>query len=233
MKVILVPGFWLDASSWDGIVPTLAAAGHDVTALTLPGMESVDSDRSGIGLADHVAAIVTAVDAAGEPVVLVGHSGGGAAVHGAVDQRPDRVARAIYVDSAPLAHGASINAGLPDVGGEIPLPPFELFRDDGDRSLDDFTDAQLDAFRARAVPIPIGVARDAQVLTDEARFDVPITLITTTFTRAEIDEYIAAGEGYFAEVVAIKDVTIVELMTSHWPQFTKTSELAQVIRDAI
>jgi pimeloyl-ACP methyl ester carboxylesterase len=154
-------------------------------------------------------------------------------VHGAVDQRPDKVARAIYVDSGPLPDGASINAGLPDVGGEIPLPPWDVFREDGSRDLDDFTDAQLDDFRARAIPTPIGVARDPQVLRDDARFDVPITLISTTFTRAEIDEYVAAGEDYFSELPKIKDVTIVELPTSHWPQFTRTEQLAEVLRDAI
>lgn len=201
--------------------------------MTLPGAESLDADRSGIGLADHVSAIVAAIDAADGPVVLVGHSGGGAAVHGAVDQRPDQVARAIYVDSAPLAHGDSINAGLPDVDGEIPLPPFDVFREDGARDLDDFTDAQLDDFRARAIPIPIGVARDPQVLSDTARFDVPITLISTTFTRAEIDQYVEAGESYFAEVVAIKDVTIIEMPTGHWPQFTKPEQLAEVLREQI
>ncbi len=234
MKVILVPGFWLDGSSWDRVSPALEAAGHDVTALTLPGLESIDADRSGIGLADHVDAIVAAVDAADEPVVLVGHSGGGAAVHGAVDRRPDRVARAIYVDSGPLPHGVAINAGLPDDGkGEIPLPPWEVFREDGARDLNDFTDAQLDDFRARAIPLPIGVARDTQVLGNESRFDVPITLISTTFTRDEIDQYVAAGEAYFSELPKIKDVTIIELPTSHWPQFTKPEQLAEVLRDAI
>ncbi len=234
MKIILVPGFWLDGSSWDRVSPALEAAGHDVTALTLPGLESVDADRSGIGLADHVDAIVDAVDAAGEPVVLVGHSGGGAAVHGAVDRRPDRVARAIYVDSGPLPDGAAINPGLPDDGkGEIPLPPWEVFREDGARDLNDLTDAQLDDFRARAIPIPIGVARDPQVLSDPARFDVPITVISTTFTRDEIDEYVAAGEAYFSELPKIKDVTIIELPTGHWPQFTKPEQLAEVLRDAI
>ena len=233
MKVILVPGFWLGAWSWDRIVPALEAAGHDVVALTMPGYESADADRSGIGLADHVDAVVAAIDASDGPVVLVGHSGGGAAIHGAVDRRPDQVARAVYVDSAPLAHGDAINAGLPEVDGEVPLPSFELFREDGSHDLDDFTDAQLADFRARAVPIPVGVARDPQVLTDEARFDVPITLITTTFTREEVDAYIAAGESYFAELVAIKDVTIIELPTSHWPQFTKPEQLAELLRDAV
>jgi len=38
MDVILIPGFWLNAASWDGVVPALEAAGHRVRALTLPGL---------------------------------------------------------------------------------------------------------------------------------------------------------------------------------------------------
>ncbi len=231
--LILVPGFWLDASSWSEVTPALEAAGHDVRPLTLPGLESRDADRSSLGLADHVAAVVEAIDAADEPVVLVGHSGGGAVVHGAVDQRPDRVTRAIYVDSGPLPDGVAINPALPVVAGEVPLPEWDLFRQDGARDLDDFTDEQLEAFRARAIPIPVGAARDPQVLKDDRRYDVPITLISTTFTREEIDGAIAADVPYFSEVPKTADVTIVELPTSHWPQFTKPAELSQAILDAI
>jgi hypothetical protein len=53
MDIILIPGFWLDASSWDGIVPPLREEGHRVRALTLPGMESKDADRCEITLRDH------------------------------------------------------------------------------------------------------------------------------------------------------------------------------------
>ena len=35
MHIILIPGLWLDASSWDGIVPTLQSAGHVTHAVTL------------------------------------------------------------------------------------------------------------------------------------------------------------------------------------------------------
>jgi pimeloyl-ACP methyl ester carboxylesterase len=231
--LILVPGFWLDASSWSEVTPALEAAGHDVRPITLPGLESRDADRSSIGLADHVAAVVETIDADDEPVVLVGHSGGGAVVHAAVDQRPDRVTRAVYVDSGPLPDGVAINPALPVDAGEVPLPDWDLFRQDGARDLDDFTDQQLEAFRARAIPIPVGAARDPQVLKDERRYDVPITLISTTFRRDEIDGAIAAGVPYFSEVPKTRDVTIVELPTSHWPQFTKPTELAQAILDAI
>src|SRR5436309_8269165 len=110
MEIILIPGLWLDGSSWDGVVPALRRAGHRTHALTLPGMESRDADRSGITLRDHVDAVVAVIDAldpAEGGVVLVGHSGGGAIAHAAVDARPDRVARAVYVDSVPSATAAS------------------------------------------------------------------------------------------------------------------------------
>jgi pimeloyl-ACP methyl ester carboxylesterase len=105
MDIVLIPGLWLDGASWDEVVPTLQQARHRTHALTLPGMESKDADRSKITLRDHVDAVVALIDSF-EPtnggVVLVGHSGGGAIAHAAVDARPDSVARVVYVDSVPI-----------------------------------------------------------------------------------------------------------------------------------
>lgn len=155
MKLILVPGFWLDASSWDGVVPALDAAGHAVEALTLPGLESADAERSGVTLRDHVDAVIARIDAAEEPVVLVGHSGGGSIIAGAADARPDSVARAIYVDSGPAGEGFIINDEFPEVDGEIPLPDWDVFDDSDLTDLDDELRAD---FRARAAPEPLHVA---------------------------------------------------------------------------
>ena len=77
MDIILVPGFWLDASSWEEVTPPLTAAGHKVHPLTLPGLESADAPRAGIGLRTHIDAVVAKIDSFDAPVVLVGHSGGG------------------------------------------------------------------------------------------------------------------------------------------------------------
>src|SRR5438046_2252386 len=119
MKIIMIPGFWLDASSWDKVLPPIVAAGHDPLPLTLPGKESAEADRSQITLRDHVNAVVAAIDEAPEEkVVLIGHSGGGAIIYAATDARPKRVARDIYVDSGPLADGGCINDELTAVNGE-------------------------------------------------------------------------------------------------------------------
>lgn len=234
MNLILVPGFWLGAWSWDKVTPALEAAGHHVNPITRPGLDSVDADRSGIGIAETITALVEVIDSTEGDVVLVGHSGGGPVIYGATDQRPARVNRAIYVDSGPMPDGASVNPSLPSDDIEIPLPPWDLFRDGGDDAdLRDLTDEMLADFRARAVPEPKGVAHDPLSVSNPARFDVPITMISTTFTREEIEEAIKNEVPYFAELPRIHDVEILEFPTGHWPQFSKPDELAAHILAAL
>ncbi len=230
MDIILVPGFWLDASSWSEVTPPLVAAGHRVHPLTLPGLESVDAPRAGIGLRDHIDAVVKEVDAIDGQVVLVGHSGGGAIIHGVVDSRPDRVARAVYVDSGPLGEGGVINDELPAEGDDVPLPPWDGFEE---ADLVDLDDELRAAFRARAIPQPRGVAQDQQRLHDTRRYDVPATVIACEFPSSLLTEWIDAGHPYVAELARINDVEFVDLPTGHWPQFTKPAELGAAILAAV
>lgn len=230
MDIILVPGFWLDASSWEEVTPPLAAAGHQVHPLTLPGLESAAAPRAGIGLRTHIDAVVARIDTFEAPVVLVGHSGGGAIIHGAVDARPDRVVRAIYVDSGPLGEGGVINDELPEEGDDVPLPPWELFEEE---DLADLNEELRAMFRARAVPQPKGVAQDQQRLHDERRFDVPATVIACEFPSAMLIEMIGAGHPYVAELGRVRDVDYVDLPTGHWPQFTRPAELGAAILAAV
>ena len=230
MEVVLVPGFWLKASSWDAVVPALKAAGHRPHALTLPGLESADARRTGIGLRDHVDAVVATIDAIGTSVALVGHSGGGAIIHAAVDARPDRVVRAVYVDSGPLADGFLINDEMPVVGADVPLPEWAEF---SDADLVDLDDERRRTLRRIAVPEPRAVAFDRQELSNERRYDVPVTVITSTFPSAAMREAIANGAVFTAELAKVRDYEIVDLPTGHWPQFTKPKELGDALVAAL
>ena len=230
MDIILIPGFWLDGSSWAEVSPALEHAGHRVRPLTLPGLESPDADRRGIGLRDHVDAVIAVVDEVDGPVVLVGHSGGGAIAHAVCDARPERVARVVYVDAGPLGDGQAINDSLPVVDGEIPLPDWTDF---GEEDLRDLNEELRETFRARAVPHPAAVASDAQALTDERRYDVPATIIACEFSSTQLREWIAQGHPYVAELAAMRDVEYIDLPTGHWPQFTKPVQLAEAILAAV
>jgi len=230
MEIVLIPGFWLDASSWDDIVGPLREAGHIVHTPTLPGLESKDSSREGIGLRDHVDAVIGLIDSAAEPVVLVGHSGGGAIAHAAADARPDRVARVVYVDSGPLGDGGVINDEFPVVGNEIPLPDWAEF---GEEDLVDLNDDLRANLRERAIPQPARVATDRQVLTDPRRYDVPVTVIACEFPTSMLREWMDQDSPYTAELAKIHSVELVDLPTGHWPQFTRPADLAEAILSAV
>jgi pimeloyl-ACP methyl ester carboxylesterase len=233
MDIVLIPGLWLDGSSWDEVVPDLQQAGHRTHPLTLPGMESRDADRSKITLRDQVDAVIAVIDSfnpADGKVVLVGHSGGGSIAHAAVDGRPQRVARVVYVDSVPLGEGGVINDALPAENGDVPLPDWSFFEAE---DLIDLGDELRARFRERAIPAPVHVARDPQELSDERRYEVPITVISCEFPTAMLQELIEQGHSYVQELAKVRNVDYVDLPTGHWPQFTRPEELARAILESV
>ncbi len=151
--IILVPGFWLGAWAWDEVADSLRADGHDATAITLPGLESVDADRSAITLADHVDAICHAIEAKGSPVVLAVHSAAGFSGYAASDRIPERIAAMVYVDTAP-GKGA-LDPEFADA--EKPMVWSEI--EEGE-NLDGLSDEQKATFRERAVPEPGAMMRE-------------------------------------------------------------------------
>jgi pimeloyl-ACP methyl ester carboxylesterase len=223
--IILVPGFWLGAWAWDDVAAALRADGHDVTALTLPGLESADADRSTITLSDHVDAISEAVTAAGSPVVLAVHSGAGGSGYAASDRVPEHIAHMVYVDSGPAT-----GAMEPDLeGAEKPLPSREELEQN--ENLDGLSEEQLGTFRERAVPEPAGVLRDAPQLTNDARLDVPTTAICTGYTSEEYKAAVKEGYDWLGGFAELRNITWVDLPTSHWPMWSRPQDLAAIIGD--
>jgi pimeloyl-ACP methyl ester carboxylesterase len=223
--IVLVPGFWLGAWAWDEVAAALRADGHDVTALTLPGLESADADRSSITLSDHVDAICDAVRAARAPVALAVHSGAGASGYAASDRVPDLIAAMVYVDSGPATGPLD-----PDFAeAEKPLPsPEELAQEE---NLDGLTEEHLATFRERAVPEPGGVLREAPQLTNGARLDVPSTAICTGYTSEQYKAAVEEGYAWLGGFAELRDVAWVDLPTSHWPMWSRPGELAEIIGD--
>jgi pimeloyl-ACP methyl ester carboxylesterase len=222
--IILVPGFWLGSWAWDEVAAILRADGHEVTALTLPGLESADADRSQVHLSDHVEAIVDAVEAAGSPVVLTLHSATGFSGYAASDRVPERIAAMVYVDTAP-GKGA-LDPDFADA--EKPMNWAEIAEEE---NLDGLSEEQKETFRQRAVPVPGNLIRERAELTNDARNDIPSTLIATGFSAADYQKYAAEHPewAFLAGLPELRNVEYVDLPTSHWPMWSKPRELAEII----
>jgi pimeloyl-ACP methyl ester carboxylesterase len=139
----------------------------------------------------------------------------------------------IYIDCLPVGPGGVINDELPVVNGEVPLPDWSVF---GDEDLVDLDERLRAKFRALAIPEPLGVTRDPQVLRDDRRYGVPVTVIACEFSTDMLRDWMApdhAYAGYVAELAKMTDVELVDLPTGHWPQFTRPRELATAILTAI
>ena len=224
--IILVPGFWLGAWAWDEVAEALRADGHDVTALTLPGLESVDADRSSITLDDHVEAICDAVRAAGAPVVLAVHSGAGVPGYGATDRVPElhrahglRRHRPLDRRDRPRLRRrrASAALGRGARGGGEPR--------------------RADRRAARDVPPPGGaragrrVARRARAHERRAARRAEHASSRRRTRPQEYRDAVAEGQTWLGGSTELRNVTYVDLPTSHWPMWSRPQDLAEIIGD--
>jgi pimeloyl-ACP methyl ester carboxylesterase len=93
---VLVHGAFQDGASWAGVAAGLTAAGHTAVTVTLPGRgDGKPADK--VTMAEYVVAVDAAIDSAGGPVVLVGHSFGGMVISATAEAEPSKIASLIYV----------------------------------------------------------------------------------------------------------------------------------------
>lgn len=106
--IVFCHGLWADGSCFSKVIPTLQADGHEVIAVQY-GLDSYEED---------LATIKRTMNRVGSPVILVGHSYGGATITGA--GMDDRVVGLVY-----------ISAVAPDVGetvqGQLDQYPSDIF----------------------------------------------------------------------------------------------------------
>lgn len=228
--IVLIAGHWLGGWAWDEVRTHLTADGHRVDAMTLPGLDPDDPERSTRTLDDQVAAIVDVVTRAGtapSAAVLVAHSGANGPVSVVLDRHPELVRRVVWVDSGPLADGAAFAPDLPADAVELPLPPFDELAHQA--SLEGLSPEHLERFRTRAVPEPGPVLRQPVTLTQPARHRVPTTLICCSLPSAQLLELARAGHPMFAPVTALTELELVDLPTGHWPMWSRPRDLARAI----
>jgi len=176
--VVLVHGGFVDGSGWQPLYSLLKNDGYTVMVVQNPTLS----------LEDDVAATKRIVDAQSEPVVLVGHSYGGAVITEAGND--PNVAALVYVAAFVPDEGESVNtliAGFPQDGPQPPiLPPQDGFLFlDREKFHDSFA-ADLDPERAAFMAdsqIPWGVGALGGTITGAAWRNKPTWYLIATDDR--------------------------------------------------
>ncbi|GAA1151663.1 alpha/beta fold hydrolase [Nesterenkonia lutea] len=232
--VILIAGHWLGAWAWDEVLEHLDAERVRAIAMTLPGLDGSDPERAAKTLDDQAGAVLDVITRAGisedRPVSIVAHSGANAPVSLVLDRHPELVRRVVWVDSGPVTTGSAFAPDLPEEVEELPLPAFDVLAQQA--SLEGLSAAVLERFRARSVPEPGPVLRQPVELTNEARREVPTTLVCCSIPSAQVLELARTGHPMFAEVANLEHLEVIDLPTGHWPMWSRPRDLAEAIRSA-
>ncbi|MBA2518143.1 MAG: alpha/beta hydrolase [Chloroflexia bacterium] len=244
--IVLVGGAWLGGWAWDEVTDKLRRAGHEVYPVTLTGLgERRDEATPEVGLETHIADIVKVIAANDlRDVVLVGHSYGGVPVTGASDRVAGRIGRVVYVDSGPIPDGLAYIELDPSIRDFIErkvaaggdgwlLPPLswdELETELG-AGLNGITSETRAAAAARMTPQPFKTYTEPLRLTNPEREALPKIAILCSFPEAAVRGLIASGHP-MGTMMAGPEWRFVELLTSHWPMFSRPDELAAVLDEA-
>src|SRR5256714_1741240 len=111
ITLVLVHGGFVDGSGWEGVYRILKKDGYSVTIVQNPT----------ISLADDVAATKRIVHAQNGPVILVGHSYGGAVITEAGND--PQVAGLVYIAAFAPDKGESVSTLIKDPPPGAPVPP--------------------------------------------------------------------------------------------------------------
>jgi len=220
-NVVLVHGAWADGSSWSKVIPQLEKAGLHVTAVQSPLTS----------LANDVATTKRAIALQDGPVILVGHSYGGAVISDAgVDPK---VVGLVYVAAFAPADGEAIA----DLGKEFPPAPGGAeIRPDSAGFLRLTSKGFLESF-AQDVPMaervvlaatqgPINGAALGEKLSNAAWKTKPSWYIVATNDRMIPPDL----ERKFAK--SMNAMKTVALPTSHVPMISRPADVAKVIIEA-
>jgi pimeloyl-ACP methyl ester carboxylesterase len=219
-NVLLVHGAFSDGSVWSKVVPTLQAAGLNVVAAQLPLTS----------LADDVATTKRAIARMDGPLLLVGHSWGGAVITEAGNE--PKVERLVYVAAGAPDAGQSFNDWWKDV---TPAPGVSEIQADAfgfaTLSLAGYCDSLMQDVPAEAAR----VAFVAQGPTAGACFDAAVTAAAW---RTKPAWYIVAqNDGMVptelqAASAKAMNATTLALPTGHVPQLSQPDAVADFIISA-
>ena len=218
--VVLVHGGFVDGSGWQGVYSLLKKDGYRVAIVQNPTL-SLEGD---------VASTNRVIDAQSEPVILVGHSYGGAVITEAGTN--PKVAALVYISAFAPDKGESVNTLIadPPPGAPVPpiLPPQDGFllldREKFHASFAGDVSAEQAAFMADS-QVPWGVDALGGAISDPAWRSKPSWYLVATEDRM-------IPPPAQREMSARADSTVVEVAASHSNYISQPAAVADLIKKA-
>ena len=219
-SVVLVHGGFVDGSGWRDVYQLLRKDGYDVTIVQNPTL-SLDGD---------VAATQQALDAQTKPVILVGHSYGGAVITEAGMHA--KVEALVYISAFAPDKGESVNTLIADPPPGAPVAPI---RPRGDGYL--FLDRELfhASFAADVSPDEAAFMADSQVPWGVAALG---GAVTEPAWRVKPSWYLVASEDHMIPPPAQRAMseragaTVAEVAASHAVYVSQPEAVATLIAEA-
>jgi pimeloyl-ACP methyl ester carboxylesterase len=219
-NIVLVHGGFVDGSGWEGVYKTLKQRGYTVAIVQNPT----------ISLADDVAVTKRTIAAMDGPVILVGHSYGGAVITEAGND--PKVAGLVYVTAFAPDKGESVSSLIKDPPPGAPVPPI-LPPQDGYLFLDKAKFA--DSFAA-------DVSADAAAFMADSQVPWGLEALAGTVSeaawRAKPSWYLVSTEDKMIPPAAQRAMstragsTVVEVKGSHAVYVSQTQSVAALIEKA-
>lgn len=163
---VFVHGAWGGSWCWDRVVFLLQDAHHNAIVLDLPGRAGDETPRRAITLASAVRKVCRVIELQPEPVILVGHSMGGAILSEAGEILPTRIRTLVYLSAFLLRSGQSVLEVAATDRDSLAGPNLVLDQESGSICLQaqapikeicfgSCTDADVARARAMLVPEPL------------------------------------------------------------------------------
>ncbi|HEU4759336.1 MAG TPA: alpha/beta fold hydrolase [Dehalococcoidia bacterium] len=228
---VLIHGAWHGGWCWDKVVPLLERAGHRALAPDLPGHGADKTPIPQVTLQAYADRVCAILDAQPEPVVLVGHSMGGAVISQAAEQRPDGIRTLVYLCAFLLRDGESLLQIAQEDPEALVLPNLEQAEDGASASVRQ--DALRDVFYADCSDEDVGRATSLLVPQATAPFATPVHTTPESFGRIP-RVYIECLRDHAISVAVQRQMyaalpcqRVTSMDTSHSPFFSAPAELAR------
>lgn len=226
---ILVHGAFQNGASWAAVAKALTDAGHTAITVNLPGRDGDGRALGEVTMADHIAAVTAAIDAAGAPVILVGHSFGGMVISATAETMPAKISALVYVaaylpqsgqsmqDLAMADHHNGFQADTFRVATDYsaasinPRDAAAIFGNDADAPVAARIAAALQPEPLQPIATPVTLTerfagiRKAYVVTLQDRA-ISTDFQLTMLGRAQVDEAIPLASGHCPQITHPADL---------------------------